>query len=226
VKTYPVNLIGLEKKRCLVIGGGEVATGKVLGLIEAGVRPVVISPTITPELAALAIEGQIEHRPRPFASQDVAGAFLVIAATNHPEVNQQVWEAACQQGALINVVDAPPLCHFYAPSVIRHGDFVVSIATGGTAPALAARARSQLATRFGPAYGILADWCGVIRPAVKEAFPDPVERKARWYMLVDSPVLDYLADGRFADARASVAKIMGTAVADSLPVSGDSPNET
>lgn len=227
MKTYPVNLVGLETKRCLVIGGGAAAAGKVMGLIAAEARPIVISPTITPKLAALATEGRIEHWPRPFASQDLAGAFLVIAATNHPEVNRQVWEAACRQGALVNVVDAPSLCQFYSPAVIRQGDFVVSIATGGTAPALAARTRSELASRFGRAYAILTEWCGVMRPVVKEIFPDPRERKKRWTMLVDSSILDFLADGRFADARAKIAEIMGAVVAASLPaVDGDISYET
>ena len=225
MKTYPVNLVELGKQRCLVIGGGEVATGKVLGLIEAEARPVVISPDITPELAALAAEGRIEHQPRPFVPSDVAGAFLVIAATDNPELNRQIWAAACRQGALVNVVDAPQLCHFHAPSVIRQGDFVVSIATGGAAPALAARIRRELAARFGPAYGVLADWCAVIRPAVKQAFPDPEERKRRWQALVDSPALDLLADGRFPEARAWVTEVMGTAVAATLPPVEDAPDE-
>ena len=226
MKTYPVNLVGLEKKRCLVIGGGAVAGGKVLGLIEAGARPIVISPAITPELAALAAEDRIEYQARPFDAQDVAGAFLVIAATDDPALNREVWEAGCRQGALVNVVDAPPLCHFYAPSLIRRGDFVVSIASGGAAPALAARVRRELETRFGPAYGILVDWCGAIRPAVKEAFSDPDERKKRWVALVDSPLLDLLADGRIAEARAVVVQTMGAVVAASLPsLTRESPHE-
>ncbi len=224
MKTYPVNLVGLEKKRCLVIGGGEVASGKVLGLIEAGARPVVISPAVTPELAALAAEGRIEYRARPFDPQDVAGAFLVIAATDDPALNRQVWEAGCRQGALVNVVDAPPLCHFFASALVRRGDFVVSIASGGAAPALAARVRRELEVHFGPAYGVLADWCAAIRPAVKQAFSDPDERKRRWVALVDSPLLALLADGRLPEARAWVADAMGTAVANSLPV-GDLPHE-
>ena len=217
MKTYPINLVGLERKRCLVIGGGEVAAGKVLGLVEAGARPVVISPAITPELASLAAEDRIEYQARSFDPQDVAGAFLVIAATDDPALNRQVWETGCRQGALVNVVDAPPLCHFFAPALIRRGDFAISIATGGAAPALAARVRRELETRFGPAYEIMTDWCAAIRPAVKEAFADPDERKKRWVALVDSPLLALLADGRIAEARAVVAQTMGAVVAASLP---------
>jgi siroheme synthase-like protein len=217
MKTYPINLVGLDKARCLVIGGGAVAGSKVMGLVAAGARPIVISPTITPNLAMLAADGRIEHWPRPYHSQDIAGAFLVIAATNDPELNQQVWEVACQRGALVNVVDAPHLCNFYAPSVVRQGDFVISISTGGAVPALAARMRQELETHFGPAHGILVAWCAAIRPAVLDAFPDSAERKARWYALVDSPVLSLLAGGRFVEARAWIIKIMGADVASFLP---------
>ncbi len=217
MKTYPVNLVGLENERCLVIGGGAVAESKVIGLMAAGARPIVISPALTPHLAALATAGQIEHQPRAARPQDVAGAFLVIVATDDPALNRQMWSAARQQGALVNVVDVPLLCNFYVPAVVRRGDFVLSISTGGAAPALAARTRQKLEAHFGPEYETLAAWCAAIRPALLAACPHPTERKDRWYALVDSPVLPLLADGRTAAARAWVAQIMGEEVAAFLP---------
>ncbi len=217
MKTYPINLVGLKNERCLVIGGGAVAEGKVMGLITAGARPIIISPAITPNLAALAAAGRVEYRSRAVCPQDVAGAFLVIVATDDPELNRQVWPAARQQGALVNVVDAPPLCNFYAPAVVRRGDFVLTVSTGGAAPALAARTRQELEARFGPEYETLVAWCAAIRPAVLNVDPNPAERKERWYALVDSPVLSLLANGRTAAARAWVAKIMGEEIATFLP---------
>ncbi|HHT9131554.1 MAG TPA: precorrin-2 dehydrogenase/sirohydrochlorin ferrochelatase family protein, partial [Candidatus Tripitaka californicus] len=71
----------------------------------------------------------------------LAGAFLVIAATDDKEVNQKVWEDAQRHGLLVNVVDQPGLCNFIVPSVVNRGELQISISTGGASPALAKRIR-------------------------------------------------------------------------------------
>lgn len=216
MKSYPVNLVGLEKQRCLVIGGGAVAARKVSGLVAAGARPVVISPTIHADLENMLTAGQIEHFPRQYHPGDLEGAFLVIAATEDPALNRRVWEAGRRAGALVNVVDSPQVCNFIAPAIVRRGDFVVSISTGGAAPALAARARAELEALFGREYEAMTALCAAIRPAMREAFPNPGERKARWYALVDSPVLSLLSADQTSKARAWIEDMLGTRLADML----------
>ncbi len=218
MKSYPLNLVGLENQRCLVIGGGEVAARKAAGLVAAGARPVVISPSLHPELKEMLAAGQIEHLARPYQPDDLRGAFLVIAATADPDVNRQIGKACREAGALVNVVDSPQECTFIAPAVVRRGDFVISISTGGTAPALAARLRAQLETRFGQQYGALVALCASLRPAMRAAFPDPEERKARWYALIDSPVLSLLAAGRDSEAHAQVEALLGVPLDEGLPL--------
>jgi len=211
-----VNLVGLEDKRCVVVGGGAVAARKAARLIAGGARPVVISPTIQPDLAAMQTAGQIERIPRGYHSGDLEDAFLVIAATDDPALNRQVWEAVCREGILVNVVDSPPMCNFFTPAVVQRGDFVVSISTGGNTPALASRLRRELENRFGQEYAVLAAWCSSIRPVMLEVFPDPEERKAQWYALVDSPVLALLSAGQYTEARAWIEENLGGRLADLL----------
>ncbi|NOY97819.1 MAG: bifunctional precorrin-2 dehydrogenase/sirohydrochlorin ferrochelatase [Chloroflexi bacterium] len=193
-----------------MIGGGAVAARKAAGLVAAGARPVVISPTLHAELENMRAAGQIEHFPRPYQPGDLEGAFLVIAATEDPGLNRQVGEACRRAGVLVNVVDSPQECNFIAPAVVRRGDFVVSISTGGTAPALAARTRATLEARFGREYEAMTALCAAIRPAMRTAFPDPAERKARWYALINSPVFFLLVSGRVSDARAWAEAMLGT----------------
>ena len=69
---YPV-FVDLQGKRCLVVGGGEIATRKVQGLLEADARVLVVSPRLSEALAALAAQGVIVHQPRPFRRDDVVG---------------------------------------------------------------------------------------------------------------------------------------------------------
>lgn len=217
MKSYPLTLIGLEHKRCVVVGGGSIAVRKITGLIAAGARPVVISPTIKPALNSMLKAGLIEYTPRKFHPSDLEDTFLVIAATKDPELNQQVWEAARRAGALINVVDTPQMCDFFNPAVVRRGDFLVSISTGGNAPMLASRIRQELEACFGHEYEILAAWCAAIRPILLEVFPDPKERKSHWRALLDSPVLSLLSTGRMGEARAWIEENLGAHIADSLP---------
>ncbi len=223
MKSYPVNLVGLENQRCVVIGGGAVAARKVAGLIAAGARPVVVSPTLQPELAVLHCAGQFEYFSRSFQEEDLSGAFLVIAASDDPELNQRVWKLAQRRGILVNVVDSPAMCNFFAPAVIRRGDFVLSISTGGAAPALASHVRKMLEIQFGPEIQTLTDWCAAMRPVMRELFPDPAERTAHWYALAASPVLDLLAAGRRAEARVWIEENLGERLADLLSIEGIDP---
>lgn len=217
MKSYPLNLVGLENRRCLVVGGGTVAARKAAGLIAAGARPVVISPVLGADLREMQMENQIEHLPRGYRRGDLSGAFLVIAATDVPALNRQIWEQGNGEGALVNVVDSPEMCHFFVPAIVQRGDFVVAVSTGGTAPALAARLRRELEGQFGREYETLTAWCGSIRSEMREVFSDPAERKERWYTLVDSPVLTHLAAGRTRQARAWIAENLGERLADLLP---------
>jgi precorrin-2 dehydrogenase/sirohydrochlorin ferrochelatase len=81
---------------------------------------------------------------RPYATGDLAGQFLVVAATNDPAVNRAVFAEAEAAGILINAVDDPPFCDFYFPSVVRRGDLQIAISTAGASPALAQRLRKQI----------------------------------------------------------------------------------
>jgi precorrin-2 dehydrogenase/sirohydrochlorin ferrochelatase len=181
VKTYPINVIGLEQRHSVVIGGGNVAARKVAGLLEAGARVTVISPALAPELKTLAEAGRVV-----FIGRDLAGAFLVIAATDEPAVNRAVWQEAEQIGCLVNVVDDPAHSNFIVPAVVRRGDVSVAVSTGGASPALARHLRERLETLVGPDYGELADLLAELRPQLLSRFESGEARLAVALRLIDS----------------------------------------
>jgi precorrin-2 dehydrogenase/sirohydrochlorin ferrochelatase len=141
---YPVYL-NLEGRRCVVIGGGQVAEGKILKLIDSGAKIIVISPDATPAIRDAADRGVIEFNLRMHQSGDLQGAFLAIAATNDRVVNQEIFEEAEKLGVLLNAVDDPPRCSFIAPSIVERGPVTLAISTGGASPALARKLRETLA---------------------------------------------------------------------------------
>ena len=135
----------LTGRPCLVIGGGQLAESKIESLRAAEARVTVIAPDVSPAIAELADSGEIVWLERPYAPGDIAdGTFLVVTATNRPEVNRAVYLEATSKSILCNAVDDPPYCDFYFPSIVRRGDLQIAISTAGQSPALAQRLRKEL----------------------------------------------------------------------------------
>jgi len=207
---YPV-FLNLQGRRCVVIGGGAVAEGKVQGLLAAEGRVWVIAPTLTPALTALAGELRIAHIERAYAPGDLDGAFLAISATDDHAVNEQVWQEASARNVLVNVVDDTPRCTFIAPSILRQGDLAIAISTSGKAPALAVRLKEKIAGLVGPQHARFLELAGSLRERLAQQTPSFAERRVLWYQLVDSDVIELLRQGDEAAARARIEEIMGVA---------------
>ena len=205
---YPV-YIQLREQPCVVIGGGKIAEGKVEGLLAAQAKVTVISPKITPHLHDLAHEKQITYLARGYEPGDLSGAFMVISATDEAEINHKVWQEATANRQLVNVADDTPRCNFIAPSILRKGDLTIAISTSGKAPALAVRLKERLQSELGPEYERFLELAGELREPLARHVPDFEMRKALWYELVDSEILDALALGDETTARKIISQIVG-----------------
>lgn len=220
MKPYPIFLVGLQDRSCIVIGGGHEAEHKVKGLLEVEATVTVISPTLTAALQALAEDGRFTWIDRLYQPGDLRGAFLVIAERSDPQTNAAIHAEAEQEKALVNVMDDVPHCNVVAGSVVRQGRLVISISTSGAAPALAVRLRQEFEERFDPAYGTFLEWMQALRQPMAAAHPQFAERKQCWYALIDSDVLALIRDGRFAEARQRIQAISGVALDPSPPAAG------
>ena len=189
MKTYAICLIGLQPQQAVVIGGGSVAGRKVEGLLAADFQVKVISPKLTSKLQSLASSGAITFIQRSYQYGDLDGAFLVIAATNDPAVNQAVWAEAVQCGCLINTVDDPQHSNFILPAVLQRGEMSIAISTGGGSPALARRLRERLENSIGPEYGTLTEILAELRPELIATFPAGEARLQAALRIVDSNIL-------------------------------------
>ena len=205
---YPV-YIQLRQQPCVVVGGGKIAEGKVDGLLTAQANVTVISPDLTAHLRDLVEEKQITYLARTYQTGDLTGAFMVICATDQAEINHQVWQEASANRQLVNVVDDTPRCNFIAPSILRKGDLTIAISTSGKAPALAVRLKERLQRELGPEYERFLDLAGELREPLARHIPDFETRKALWYELVDSEILDVLARGDETAAREIISRVVG-----------------
>ncbi|RME82668.1 MAG: bifunctional precorrin-2 dehydrogenase/sirohydrochlorin ferrochelatase [Caldilineae bacterium] len=196
MSTFPVVLNNLEQQRVIVVGGGAVAEEKVQSLLEGGAGSLaIISPELTPVLRRMAAAGRVEWIAREYRPGDLRGAFLCIAATDDSAINHAVAAEAKRERVLINVVDDPAYCDFYATSVVRRGGFTISIGTDGQMPALAAHLRRRLARGFGPEYGVLIHLARQLRPTMSRRFPDPAQRRRAWQALAESNLIPLIRRG-------------------------------
>jgi precorrin-2 dehydrogenase/sirohydrochlorin ferrochelatase len=159
----------LAGQRCVVVGGGRVAEEKISGLLRTGAEIRVIAPKATPRIRSWARVNKVRWDARPFKPSDLAGAFLVVAATSLPELHAEIFARARQRGILCNVVDDPEHCDFYYGAVVRRGALQIAISTAGHSPALAQRLKKKIAAEFAPEYG---PWLAEIGEFRKKIFAE------------------------------------------------------
>lgn len=172
---YPI-FLKLQGHKVLIVGGGRIAEEKAEAVLRSATDLTVLAPRITDRLQRWAEQGLLKHIPQEYRPGSARGYFLVIAATGSEQVNRDVYREAREDGALCNAVDDPGHCDFYAPAVVRRGDFQIAISTGGHSPALAQQVRKDLEKQFGPEYGVFAAWLGRMRAGLRSALPASSQR--------------------------------------------------
>src|SRR5277367_3285713 len=163
---FPI-FVKLEGRLVVVIGGGQIAEGKIPGILSAGARIRLVAPAITPQIAEWVRFGKISWLPKEFDAEDLDGAFLVIAATSAPGVNESAFREAVARGTLCNAVDDIDHCHFYYGAVVQRGDLQIAISTNGKSPALAQRLRQELEVEFDEDYAVWLEWLGATRELLR-----------------------------------------------------------
>jgi precorrin-2 dehydrogenase/sirohydrochlorin ferrochelatase len=136
--------INLKGKRCVIIGGGNVAERKIKVLLGFEPELVVISPTVTENIKQLHSQGAITHITDSFRSEYLDQAFLVIAATSDNQLNEAIYREAINRQLPVNVVDDPAKCTFIFPAIIQRDELVIGISTSGIYPALAKKIREKI----------------------------------------------------------------------------------
>ncbi len=205
---FPITLTQLDKRLCIVVGGGAVAERKARALLAAGARVRVIAPTCTGGLSTLVQSRALEWVARPYCPGDLADAFLVIAATDDTRVNHAVAREAQERGCLINVVDDPDYCNFITPAVVRRGDLTIAISTGGDAPALAGYVRRQLEQEFSEEWAIYVQLLASLRDRIAAQYPDPDARREAWQRVLSAGLERQLSTEGEDRVRTRIAQLL------------------
>ncbi len=188
---FPVYL-NIEGRLCVVVGGGRVAERKVKSLLKAGAKLKVISPELTSELKKIAEKGVFFWEKRGYQKGDLEGAWLVIAATNDPEVQKEVFKEAEERRIFCNVVDVPELCSFIVPSVVRRGKLSIAISTSGASPAVARRLREMFENIIGEEYETYIELMNNLRQQILNMDIPSEEKEYKLHKLALMPIPRYI----------------------------------
>lgn len=180
-------LLGLEGRRCVVIGGGSIATRKVEALCRCGADVHIVAREFC---EALAERTDVTRHEKTYEKTDVDTAVLVFACTNDHELNQRISEDCLAASALCNVVDDPDLCHFTVPAVLKRGPIQIAVGTAGASPYLAGRLRDLIGGWLDRAYEPFARKLAALRPKIIERESRPERRKSIFQRLAGRESFD------------------------------------
>ncbi|HPP06288.1 MAG TPA: bifunctional precorrin-2 dehydrogenase/sirohydrochlorin ferrochelatase, partial [Syntrophorhabdaceae bacterium] len=172
---YPI-FLDLKNRLCLVIGGGQVAERKVNILIKCGARVRVIAPSMTKRLLNLGEKGKIEILKRDYKKGDIKGAFIVFAATDNKNINQEIKKDAQALGVITNVVDDPEYCDFIVPSIVKKGPVIIAISTSGTLPMFARVFKEKVEQILTDEHIRYVKKIGRLRKIIQNEVADPKKR--------------------------------------------------
>ena len=195
---YPANLL-LGGRRCVVVGAGRIAARKIEALLDAGGAVHVVALKLGDEVRAWRDDGRLSADERAFEAFDLDGAWLATAATSDPAVNRAVFDAGEARRVWVNAADDPEHCSFTLMSVVRQGDLVVTVGTGGRSPALATYLKDHVATEMGPEWATLLDLLSEAREAARAAGTS--SETLDWRRALDSGMLDLIRNGQAAEAK-------------------------
>jgi len=139
---YPI-FLKMHQLQTLIVGGGHVALEKLTFLLKSSPNANVqmVAPFFREETIALAKRFDIKMITISYDEAFLIDKDLVIAATNNPKVNKQIYKDAKSRNLLINVADTPELCDFYLGGIVTKGNIKIAISTNGKSPTMAKRLR-------------------------------------------------------------------------------------
>ena len=198
-------------RRCLVVGGGAAAAGKLRLLADSEALVTVVAPAPSADLEALAAGDRHCLLRRPFQAADLIGQGLVFVATGDAGEDALVAAAARRRNIPVNVVDRPALCDFIVPSIIDRDPVVIAVSTAGAAPVLARRLRQQIESWLPVRLGDLARLAAGFRAAVGRTLPDQTARARFWEAALDGPIADRALAGDEQGARRAMLQTLNQA---------------
>ena len=168
----------LVDRPVLLIGGGNVASGRLFFLLEAGAKVTIIAPSpLDPSISDRLITNadDITYLNRAYAGRDdpvqPADFAMVLTAIDDNELSQTVFHMSREAHVPVNVADVPPMCDFYFGAQLRKGPLQVMVSTGGQGPKIGAMVRNIILDALPPNVEEAIEGVGKLRGDLRKRAP-------------------------------------------------------
>ncbi len=204
---YPI-MLDVRGRTAIVVGGDRTAAEKAASLCASGARVILLNTEFCHEVLALCERFQVTLYYKAYERGDLAGAFVVVAATNNPELIEAIWTETQERGQLVNIVDVPARCSFIVPSIMRRDQLTIAVSTEGASPSLAKRIRQRLEGLFPPAYGKYLRLASIVRKHLRKTGLTYAQRDDFFGDYFTSDILEHLVAGDEQKAVASTTELL------------------
>ena len=182
-------MIDLNDKQIVIVGGGKVATRRATTLVEYCFHVHIVSPTLTTELQNLLENGRLTWSEKQFEPQDIKRAYLVVIATDQPEVNDYV-KACLPHGTLLNHAADAHAGDVTFPSILKRGRLTISVSTNGASPKLGSQIISTLNDMYDDNYETYIEFLYQSRQYIKALAIEPSRKQRLLQQIVSDEYLD------------------------------------
>jgi len=174
---YPV-FLKTKNLNVLIVGGGFVAEEKLTFLLKSSpdAKVLMVSPMFRDGTIELAKKGCVTLVNDIYQKKYLEGRHIIVATTDIPKVNVQVWKDCRAEAKLVNVADNPPYCDFYMGGIVTKGNVKVAISTNGKSPTTAKRLRQFFEEVIPENIDDLVKNLNEYRKTIKGDFEEKVER--------------------------------------------------
>jgi len=198
MRYYPV-FLDIAGKPVVVIGGGNIAHQKVVGLLKAGAEVTVVSPELNSDMASLGADRRFQHVARDYEPGDLEGYVLAFVATDDRSVNATVAAEGKERRVWVNAVDDPPYCDFIMPAIAEQGDLIVALSTSGKSPAMARKMREEIEAFLTEDYALMLELAAEVRAELRDK--SILVDSDIWNKALDGELRQMLAEGKRPEAK-------------------------
>lgn len=203
---FPI-MLDVDFKKVVIVGGGHVARQKLQALLPTKAQIIIISPTITEEIARYVEQGKAVWKKKYFEPSDLDNASLVFAVTEQETVNDAV-EQATQHWQLLSRADAKGRVDFINPAVVRRGDLTFTVSTSGAHPGLTRKLKEDLAAQYDDTYIDYIDYLKKARREIIHNIHDKYQKREAIAALLDPQMELWAREKKWEKCDAYLQKIL------------------
>ncbi len=189
-------------KKCLIVGGGKVASRKLIPILKAKMKVTLISPEVIEEIELNFHKNKnLKIIKRKFKPEDIEDQFLIIAATNEKTTNKKIAKLSKDNNILVNMAEDSLSGNTLIPSVVDRDPIKIAVSSGAASPILTRLVKTRLETVIPYSFSKLADIMMEYRDAVKKNFLKISDRRKFWEVFLDGPISEMVLSGHIDKAK-------------------------